>query len=508
MTPQNKHINRKTSFFFIVDTFIVVLAFTLVAWYKPATKHWVIPHYDLPFFLFLILWITGSFIAGKYNFKGQTLLRNKLRAIFIANTIVLAAGLSLLALLDIRDYSRLLTFGTFGLSTIFELIAILPIISFEKASRTYYPEHTLRERKKIKADYETSKEIQHRFSSSVKEGIKDLAGEDVYKFIKRHIPTQEENIYFTATRRAFNIQQKQGHHTAVINLQSINAVPNINKLFKATNEVLPDNGLYFSFAETIVARKQKILKRTFPPFNYIHYCCDYLIHRAFSKMHPFRLIYNWHYHSNRAISKAELLGRLYAAGFAVVDEDYVNDKFVFIAQKVKAPLDLDYETIGGLIKLKRLGKNGKVIGVYKFRTMHPYSEFIQEYIYNKNNLSEGGKFKDDFRINTLGKYLRKMWLDELPMFINILKGEMKIVGVRPLSQHYFSLYTKELQDLRITTKPGLLPPFYADTPVTLDEIMESELRYLNAYKAHPIRTDINYFFKILYNILIKKRRSQ
>ena len=55
---------------------------------------------------------------------------------------------------------------------------------------------------------------------------------------------------------------------------------------------------------------------------------------------------------------------------------------------------------------------------------------------------------------------------------------MKLVGVRPLSQHYFSLYTKELQDKRILCKPGLVPPYYADMPKNLDEIIASEMRYL------------------------------
>ena len=57
----------------------------------------------------------------------------------------------------------------------------------------------------------------------------------------------------------------------------------------------------------------------------------------------------------------------------------------------------------------------------------------------------GGKFKDDFRVTTEGRFFRKFWLDELPMIINIFKGDMKIVGVRPLSSHYFNLYSEELK---------------------------------------------------------------
>jgi len=103
--------------------------------------------------------------------------------------------------------------------------------------------------------------------------------------------------------------------------------------------------------------------------------------------------------------------------------------------------------------------------------------------------------------------MRKVWLDELPMLVNVLKGDMKIVGVRPLSKHYFELYTEELKQMRIKTKPGLIPPFYVDMPKTLEEIMESEMKYLIAYKKNPLFTDIKYFFGAFYNIAFKRARS-
>ena len=162
---------------------------------------------------------------------------------------------------------------------------------------------------------------------------------------------------------------------------------------------------------------------------------------------------------------------------------------------------------GFLIKLNRVGKNGNLIKVYKLRTMRPYSEYLQEYVFQKNDLKEGGKIKDDFRISPEGKIFRKFWIDELPMIFNLLKGEMKLIGVRPLSQQYFSLYTNELQEMRVKTKPGLIPPFYADMPVTLEEIMSSEIKYLNAYEKKPLRTDIFYFLKAINNIVIKRKRS-
>ena len=104
-----------------------------------------------------------------------------------------------------------------------------------------------------------------------------------------------------------------------------------------------------------------------------------------------------------------------------------------IARKAKASSLDDGTTYGPLIQLKRSGPGGRAIIIYKFRTMHPYSEYLQHYVYDLQGLQRGGKIEDDFRMTTWGKYMRKLWLDELPMLYNWLKGDLNLVGVRPLS---------------------------------------------------------------------------
>ena len=151
--------------------------------------------------------------------------------------------------------------------------------------------------------------------------------------------------------------------------------------------------------------------------------------------------------------------------------------------------------------------NGQPITVYKFRTMHPYSEFLQKYIYEKNSLQVGGKLNNDFRVTGWGKIMRKYWLDELPMLYNWIRGELKIVGVRPLSHQYLSLYSEDLKQKRRLVKPGLIPPFFVDMPKTFEEICDSEERYINAYENNPIKTQWTYFWKALSNIVFKGARS-
>jgi len=65
-----------------------------------------------------------------------------------------------------------------------------------------------------------------------------------------------------------------------------------------------------------------------------------------------------------------------------------------------------------------------------------------------HDLQEGGKFKDDFRITSWGSLCRKVWLDEVAMFINMFEGNMKLVGVSPLSKQYFDLYNDKVKNKR------------------------------------------------------------
>ena len=81
--------------------------------------------------------------------------------------------------------------------------------------------------------------------------------------------------------------------------------------------------------------------------------------------------------------------------------------------------------------------------------MHPYSEYLQEYIYENYKIQASGKFNNDIRVTTWGKIFRRLWIDELPQIANYFRGDLSLVGVRALSQHYFDLYPKDLQDLRI-----------------------------------------------------------
>lgn len=90
----------------------------------------------------------------------------------------------------------------------------------------------------------------------------------------------------------------------------------------------------------------------------------------------------------------------------------------------------------------RPGKKGKLFNIIKFKTM------------NDNKDHQGILLKDEIRLTKVGKFVRKISLDEIPQLINVLKGEMSFIGPRPLLPEYLSLYNDE-QKQRHNVKPGI-----------------------------------------------------
>ena len=320
----------------------------------------------------------------------------------------------------------------------------------------------------------------------------------------------EQFSCFVATQSVDDIQVlPDGLAQAITNLHRVNDVRDINSFLRKINGKLPAGGVYVGCAQTC-----ELVKRTRfqgrPAWTvWPGYCASFLLHRVLPKLWATRALYfTLSKGENQAISKTEILGRLVYCGFEIVAYDEVGDELFFVVEKQCAPSEDVPPSSGSLLRMKRIGHHGRLVNFYKLRTMHPYAEYIQSHVHATNDLAPSGKFSDDYRVTTWGRFLRRTWLDELPMLINFLKGDLKLVGVRPLSKHYLGLYPKEMLAQRLRHKPGLIPAFYADLPVGFDAIIESESQYLDASERHPFLTDVRYLRKALWNIFRKRVRSQ
>lgn len=344
---------------------------------------------------------------------------------------------------------------------------------------------------------------------SWKSVIARYVGEDVAQFIGNKVNLQQDEIEITKSVELFDTDRLHDRSCNIlINLHKMNDMKDINRYYACVNSKLKDNGVFVGCVETKVERRKRLLKKFPPVIAQVYFIFDFIFKRVFPKL----ILTRWFYFfvtagRNQVLTRTEVLGRLVYCGFYILDVEEVNNMLYFTAKKVREGVLDKKPNLGPFFKMKRIGAHGKEITVYKIRTMHPYAEYLQEYVYRTNQLASGGKFKNDFRVTSWGRILRKLWIDELPMILNFMKGEIKLVGVRPLSNHYLSLYSKELKERRKKVKPGLVPPYYADLPQTLNEIMESEERYIRRYQKSPLRTDFTYFLKATTNILFKHARS-
>ena len=503
-----------------IDALLLIAVFMGINYIKRGSFS-LPPRYDQMILILFGLLFVVSFIVKKYDKDNFNSTYTTAIGPCIKATLIMGAALSVIVFaFRLFYYSRLHLYSTIFILFGFEVMV-------------YYVYYAYRKRGKLDEDIETVDEVratidiadQERYlpeeksilpiEDPVKIKLKhtlEFFSETLFDFIKKNIDLSKIDRCHTAIMSTDEIEDiqnlEENRHCLFINLHKTNDVRWFNRYFLHVYNKMKPKGYFIGKVHTIATRKKHYQDKYPKYIAKLIYYTNFIWSRVFPKLPYIKKIYFTITRGrNRMVSKAEIFGRLYFCGFRIVDELEIKNRLFFVAQKVKKPSLNKNPSYGPIVRLKRTGYNGKIITVYKFRTMYPYSEFLQECIYEKNSLKQGGKFKDDFRITDWGKYMRATWLDELPMLYNWLKGDLKLFGVRPLSKQYLSLYTKELQELRKNVVPGLVPPFYADLPETLPEIMESERRYIQAYLKEPIKTQARYTWKSTKNILFNGARS-
>lgn len=209
----------------------------------------------------------------------------------------------------------------------------------------------------------------------------------------------------------------------------------------------------------------------------------------------------------------------------VKEIDKINDKNV-VYKIVKRVFDIVFSLIGlillspvffiiaVIIKMdskgpvffvhSRIGEKGKPIGIYKFRTMVNNAEdliksFTPE---QKEEYERSYKLENDPRITKIGNFLRKTSLDELPQILNILKGELSIIGPRPIVQAELDKY-EDNKDKFLSVRPGLTGYWAANgrSDTTYEERMKMELYYVDNMS---FKLDVKIFFKTIFAVLKKE----
>lgn len=152
-------------------------------------------------------------------------------------------------------------------------------------------------------------------------------------------------------------------------------------------------------------------------------------------------------------------------------------------------------------KHTRIGKGGKIIKIYKFRSMvENAEELIKEFTPEQmKEYKENYKLSNDPRITKVGKILRKTSLDELPQLINILKGELSIIGPRPVVEEELKKYGKNIGKF-LSVTPGLTGYWAANgrSCTSYEQRMQMELYYIDNLS---FKMDVKVFFKTIEAVI-------
>lgn len=180
---------------------------------------------------------------------------------------------------------------------------------------------------------------------------------------------------------------------------------------------------------------------------------------------------------------------------AIVGLVFMTIAMIFVAPAIKI------ESKGPLFfKQKRVGKNGRYFYIYKFRSMYIDAEERKKELMAQNEMNGlMFKMKDDPRITKVGKFIRKTSIDELPQFINVLKGDMSLVGTRPPTVGEFKQY-KGHHKRRLSMKPGITGMWQAygrNSVMDFDEVVKMDLEYIDNWS---ILLDIKILFKTVATV--------
>ena len=157
-----------------------------------------------------------------------------------------------------------------------------------------------------------------------------------------------------------------------------------------------------------------------------------------------------------------------------------------------------------LFKQKRMGRHGRVFNLYKFRSMYEDAEQRKQALMGKNEMNGAlFKLKNDPRITKVGRFLRNTSIDEFPQFLNVLKGEMSLVGTRPPTLDEVEKYQPEHLK-RISAKPGITGLWQVSgrNQITdFDKVVELDCHYLDHWRFF---NDLKILVKTVFVVLKRK----
>ena len=233
--------------------------------------------------------------------------------------------------------------------------------------------------------------------------VKKYSSEKTLDYLKENSALFTAHTKIFSTTNLFTIEELGSSFDCLINLHRVNDIRYINKFFETVNLALPDGGTFICCVETFQQRMSRKFIRKIPFLSSIYFFLEYVFMRVFPKIRFLKYLYFKITHGrNRLLSKSEILGRLVCCGFKIINYKKINGLIYITTSKAEKPKYDMNPSYGMIYKMPRIGLNGRLINVYKLRTMHPYSEYLQNYMLENYGSKNGDKINHDFRVGVHG----------------------------------------------------------------------------------------------------------
>jgi len=516
--------------FFLLELAAIAASFLLIYFSKQDDLH-LEERYLLALLALYFAWLLVSLLVHRFRVRINKGFLEAIVPFWQSEALILGVVSFTVFLMARGTMSRLVIFGSIALFALLENLVVTAYYLYAQFLRAEEdPAEILADElahplgaKIVEEQEDTEEAVREKYIYHDNEDAQEILRKklerlflkkygEVYEFLKKHVDLRRFDILSSAFMFAGDTENidimEDDSLSFFFNFERVNNFRFVNQVLIALNGKMKKRGVMVGCFESLDQRKQRVYRKFPHWFARIFYLIDFFYKRIMPKLPIMKQVYFWMSKGKkRVFSRTEVLGRLYYCGFEVIGLRPIDNIYYFIAKKTKEPRTDPQPSYGPVFRQRRLGKDGRILHIYKLRTMHPFAEYLHQYIFDKHQLEDSGKIKDDFRITSWGRFFRKTWLDELPMLINWLKGDLKLVGVRPLSETFFNTYPDDLKKERMKFKPGLIPPYYVDMPNGIEEIWESERKYLERYRKHPLITDTSYFFKAMNNILFHHAKS-
>ena len=384
----------------LIDVIVWVIAALLcMLWRLVASKSEIWAYWSL-FGVLTVLWIIVGFAVQLYRSYKETWLWQSIASLIADAAILIALCWWLLPMMPYNLSPRVAMWTILMVGGMETVVVILEHY-WKYATNMTVPVMQIEQRKNAQVQRPEEKRSKASIDS-IHQSVLSVTTEADYYMLRKKARLDSRLTKVVCDRNRFAFLQLQDYqYKTIVDLTLLNDAKGINRRFCIVNQKLPDEGRYVCCYRPQEYIKQKILNRYPWGLNWIVYTLYFWFKRVLPRlMLTSRLYYDLTKGRKRMLSKTEVLGRLYYCGFEV-DEivPMGHIEYVFAHRKSQPYPQEQIKVYGPLIKLPRVCKNKEIKFFYKARTMHPYAEYIQKYVFDaRGGMDIADKSNDDWRI--------------------------------------------------------------------------------------------------------------